>query len=277
MSKDKKYLLPKVDLIFKLLFGDERNREILKEFLLSVLRLPEEEYEEIIFVDPHLLPEYDGDKLGILDVKIKTKTGKILDIEIQVNPSDVMRERVVFYISKMVTEQLGSGDDYEEIKKVVSILIADYELIDNSPKYHHRFTLYDIENKVEFTDLIEINTLELEKLPQVEDGTMLWNWLKFLSSENEEDFEMVAEKNPQIKNAVERLAEISSDEQTRRLYESRHKMEWDIWGRERKAFKNAKIETAKTALGMNLTIDDIVKLTGLTSEEVIKLQKPTVK
>jgi len=48
MSKDKKYLLPKVDLIFKLLFGDERNREILKEFLLSVLRLPEEEYEEII-------------------------------------------------------------------------------------------------------------------------------------------------------------------------------------------------------------------------------------
>jgi hypothetical protein len=56
MSKDKKYLLPKVDLIFKLLFGDERNREILKEFLLSVLRLPEEEYEEIIFVAPHLLP-----------------------------------------------------------------------------------------------------------------------------------------------------------------------------------------------------------------------------
>ena len=169
-------------------------------------------------------------------------------------------------------EQLGSGDDYEEIKKIISILIADYELIDNSPKYHHRFTLYDIENKIEFTDLIEINTLELEKLPQVEDGTMLWNWLKFLSSENEEDFEMVAEKNPQIKNAVERLAEISSDEQTRRLYESRHKMEWDIRGRERKAIKDTKIATAKTALGMNLTIDDIVKLTGLTSEEVKKLQ-----
>ncbi|MCL2052716.1 MAG: Rpn family recombination-promoting nuclease/putative transposase, partial [Lachnospiraceae bacterium] len=126
MSKDKKYLLPKVDLIFKLLFGDERNREILKEFLLSVLRLPEEEYEEIIFVDPHLLPEYDGDKLGILDVKVKLKKGKILDIEIQVNPSDVMRERVVFYVSKMVTEQISSGGDYEEIKKVISILIADY-------------------------------------------------------------------------------------------------------------------------------------------------------
>ena len=272
MSKDKKYLLPKVDLIFKLLFGDERNREILKEFLLSVLRLPEEEYEEIIFVDPHLLPEYDGDKLGILDVKVKLKKGKILDIEIQVNPSDVMRERVVFYVSKMVTEQISYGGDYEEIKKVISILIADYELIDNSPKYHHRFTLYDTENKVEFTDLIEINTLELEKLPQVEDGTMLWNWLKFLSSENEEDFEMVAEKNPQIKNAVERLAEISSDEETRRLYESRHKMEWDIRGRERKAVKNNQIATAKNLLQMNLSAENISVATGLALKEVKELQ-----
>jgi len=272
MSKDKRYLLPKVDLIFKLLFGDERNREILKAFLLSVLRLPEEEYEEIIFVDPHLLPEYDGDKLGILDVKIKLKTGKILDIEIQVNPSDVMKERVVFYVSKMVTEQISSGGDYEEIKKVISILIADYELIDNSLKYHHRFTLYDIENNVEFTDLIEINTLELGKLPQVEDGTMLWNWLKFLSSENEEDFEMVAEKNPQIKNAVERLAEISSDEQTRRLYESRHKMEWDIRGRERKAVKNNQIATAKHLLQMDLSAENISVATGLTLKEVNELQ-----
>ncbi|MCL2052770.1 MAG: Rpn family recombination-promoting nuclease/putative transposase, partial [Lachnospiraceae bacterium] len=170
------------------------------------------------------------------------------------------------------TEQISSGRDYEEIKKVISILIADYELIDNSPKYHHRFTLYDTENKVEFTDLIEINTLELEKLPQVEDGTMLWNWLKFLSSENEEDFEMVAEKNPQIKNAVERLAEISSDEETRRLYESRHKMEWDIRGRERKAVKNNQIATAKNLLQMNLSAENISVATGLALKEVKELQ-----
>ncbi|MCL2052720.1 MAG: Rpn family recombination-promoting nuclease/putative transposase [Lachnospiraceae bacterium] len=271
--KENKYLLPKVDLIFRLLFGDERNCDILKAFLLSVLRLPEKEYEEIKIVDPHLLPEYDGDKLGILDVKVKTKTGKVIDIEIQVNPSDVMRERVVFYISKMVTEQISSGDGYEEIKKAVSILIADYDLIENSPRYHHRFTLYDIDSKVEFTDLIEINSLELGKLPPAPDGTMLWNWLKFLSSEKEEDFEMVADKNPQIKNAVARLAEISSDEQTRRLYESRHKMEWDIRGREKKAIKDAKIEIAKKMLKRDRPIEEIIEDTGLALEEIEKLQK----
>jgi hypothetical protein len=43
-------------------------------------------------------------------------------------------------------------------------------------QYHHRFILYDIENKVEFTDIIEVNTLELRKLPQAEDGSELWDW-----------------------------------------------------------------------------------------------------
>ena len=42
-----KILLPKVDVIFKLLFGDNRNKEILIDFLQSVLNLPDEEYEEI--------------------------------------------------------------------------------------------------------------------------------------------------------------------------------------------------------------------------------------
>ena len=42
---------------------------------------------------------------------------------------------------------------------------------------------------------------------------------------------MLAEQNPQVKNAVVRLMELSSDEKTRLVYESRHKMAWDNWGR----------------------------------------------
>ncbi|MCL2052693.1 MAG: hypothetical protein FWG91_13355 [Lachnospiraceae bacterium] len=87
----------------------------------------------------------------------------------------------------------------------------------------------------------------------------------------ERDFEMVAEKNPQIKNAVDRLAEISSDEQTRRLYESRHKMEWDIKGRERKAIKDTKIAMAKIMLSNNECIEKIIEYTGLTLEDIKKL------
>ena len=262
------FLSPKSDIIFKLLFGDERSVEMLTDFLKAVLRIPAEEYDEVTIVDPHLLREYDGDKLGILDVKIKTKTKKVIDIEIQVKPSKSMKERVIFYSSKMVAEQVGSGNKYHQIKRVISIIITDYSLIEESPKYHHRFVLYDPENNVEFTDIIEVNTLELTKLPEIEDGTELWNWLKFLSAERRDDLEMIAERSPQVKKAVVRLMELSSDERTRLLYESRQKMEWDNQAREIEASNNRAFTIAKNLLAMNVPIDAIATATGLTHEEI---------
>ena len=262
------FLSPKSDIIFKLLFGDDRSIEMLTDFLKSVLRLPADDYDEVTIVDPHLLREYDGDKLGILDVKIKTKTKKVIDIEIQVKPTEEIKSRVIFYASKMITEQVGSGNKYQRIKRVISIIITDYALITESPKYHHRFVLYDPDNGVEFTDIIEVNTLELTKLPEAGDGTELWNWLKFLSAERREDLEMIAERSPQVKKAVVRLMELSNDERTRLLYESRQKMEWDNQARERSAIKNI----AKNLLSMDMPIDKIITATGLTHEEIEDLR-----
>jgi len=76
-------LSPVNDWIFKLLFGDERRKDMLINLLKIFIELPEEEYE-LTFLDTHLKPETEGDKLGILDVKVRTKSGKIFDIEIQV-------------------------------------------------------------------------------------------------------------------------------------------------------------------------------------------------
>jgi predicted transposase/invertase (TIGR01784 family) len=74
-------LPPASDWVFKLLFGDERNKDNLINLLKTFIELPNEEYE-LIFLDPHLKPEAEDDKLGILDVKVKTKSGRILNIEI---------------------------------------------------------------------------------------------------------------------------------------------------------------------------------------------------
>ena len=265
------FLSPKSDLIFKLLFGNIRSVDLLTDFLKAVLRLPADEYDEVTIVDPHLLREYEGDKLGILDVKVKTKSKKVIDIEIQVLPSPQLKQRVIFYTSKMVTEQVGIGENYQNIKRVISIIITDYSLIPDSLKYHHRFVLFDPENGVEFTDVIEVNILEMPKLPKVEDGTELWNWLKFLSVERKEDLDMIAEKSPQVKRAVARLMELSNDERTRLLYESRQKMEWDNQARECVASNDRAVSIAKNLLAMSMPPDKIVEATGLPREEVESL------
>jgi len=239
---ERKILPVKSDVIFRMFFADERNLDLLTGFLKSVLRLPDDEYSEIVITDPYLLPEYVGDKLAIIDVKLHTKSRKIIHIEIQLHITPEMRERIVFYDAKLITEQLGSGGKYHTIQKVVSIIITDEELIQSSPRYHHRFVFYDFEAGVEFSDIIEIHTLELKKLPERDDGTELYDWAKFIAAESEEDLEMVAEMNPQIQKAVVKLRELSADERARDMYERREKAMRDIDSRERWARAEGKAE-----------------------------------
>jgi predicted transposase/invertase (TIGR01784 family) len=266
---DKKIFLPiKSDVIFRLFFADERNAEFLIGFLKSVLRLPEDDYNEIEIADPNLLRKFAGDKLGIIDVKLKTKSKKIIHIEIQLSVTPELRERIIFYDAKLITEQIGSGDDYDIIKKVISIIITDEKLIPLSERYHHRFILYDPDAKVELSDIIEINTLELCKLPEGADGTPLYDWASFIAAESEEELKMIAERNPQIRRAAVKLVELSADERARDLYERREKERRD----ERARMRGVKFDIAKNLFLTNLTTDEISNATGLTYEEVESLR-----
>jgi predicted transposase/invertase (TIGR01784 family) len=258
-------------LVFKLLFGDQRNIDLLTALLKSVLDIPENEYAEVTIIDPHLLPEYEGDKLGILDAKVKTASGKIIDIEIQIYQLPEIKERLVFYISKMVTEQIGEGENYDSIKRVISIVITDFELVKGDNKYHHRFTLYDQKNCKEFTDLIELHTLELPKLPAESDNTELYNWLTFIKSERKEEFDMVAQTNPQINTAVGRLIELSATEKARMLYETREKARRD----EASRMNGMRKTIASNALKKGLSVEDIADITGLPITEIESLRSNT--
>ena len=229
-----KLLSPKVDVVFKMLFGDERSIEILTDFLKAVLNLPDDEFEEVTIVDPHLLREYAGDKLGILDVKVKTRTKKVIDIEIQVKVRPHFIERIVYYQSKMITEQIAAGTDFAKIQRVISIIITDENIIGQYPgaegKYHHRILPCDVDTGYQFTDIKEINILELRKLPMADDGSNLWAWMSFFNAESKEDLDMLVADRPQTKigKAVVRLEELSQDERARMLYESRQMYEWSL-------------------------------------------------
>lgn len=80
---------------------------------------------------------------------------------------------------------------------------------------------------------------------------------------------MLAEKNENIKAAYEILQRISKSKEARMAYEARQAEIMDQLTREKSAVEKTKIEIAKNALLMNLPIEQIEKLTGL-SIEIIK-------
>ena len=280
----------KLDLVFKLIFGDQRNTDILASFLKAVLDIPEEEYERITVVDPYVKADYPGDKYGILDVKIHTKSGQVVHTEIQVDPIPEMDQRTLYYQSKMVTKQLGSGQEFSRIKKVVSIIITEYahSRLSGSGRYHHQFR-YRTGDGIELTDLAEINTLELSKLPREADKTELWNWMRFIETDDEEELKMLATKSPELKKAVGVLKELSADERARMIAEDREKFRRDTVSRFNGARKEGLeeglekgrvegmeeglIAAAKNALAEGASIEFVQKITGLDLETIKKLEK----
>ena len=223
-------LSPRLDLVFKRIFGDPRNVDILEDFLRSIINIPEEEYERLELVDPFTKIESEDDKVGILDIKIRSKNKIVINLEIQQGKIPDLKQKLIFYNSQMITNQIQTGNHYDMIKKAISICIINFDHIHDSDDYLNTYWHSNLKNGSTFTQMSEIHVLELTKLKGT-DTTKLFNWLFFLKSQTEEEFEMVAETNPMIKKAYAVLKELSADEATRLQAEAREKLLRDIESR----------------------------------------------
>ena len=167
-------------------------------------------------------------------------------------------------------------------------MIAGEIFLREHNEYHDVFTLYSQITKTEFTDILEIHTLELPKVPAEADGSELWTWLEFIKAESEEELKMLVKKEPKMKAAAERLLAINRDPATRALYEAREKEQRDSRARVRLAMQRGIAEglekgmekgmekgiaEGRLAIARNMiedreTVDKIMKYTGLSLEEI---------
>jgi predicted transposase/invertase (TIGR01784 family) len=186
-----------------------------------------------------------------------------------------LRERVLFYCSGMVREQMISGDKYEDIKRVVNITIANHVAIPEDMAYHHRYTLYDPETRSEFTDLLEVHVIELPKLSPEDDGSELWWWMKFLTVNTKEELAMIAVKSPVLECAAARLIEVSEDTQTRCRLENQLIYELDQRDRMNAAKKEGReegIEKVISLIEQGLSLDEVKVI--LSKKQVKEGNKP---
>ena len=277
------------DRVFKEIFI--RNKSCMADFLKSILNIPDEEFEDLEYVDTH---SRHGSILGgeyILDIKVKTKS-YIIDVEMQVKRSPVMRQRIVLYLANMIKEQDLSSVNYSKMKKTVSIMIAAEHNINDDNRYFHRYNLRDEKDNSLFTDLLEVDVLELKKLPDQDDGSPLWEWLAFIKTTNEEKMKILADKNAEIEKAYDTLLNISGDEAERhaaqqhemylqdQLAINNEKFEQGIEkgreeGREEgkeEGREERNIEITRNLIKLGMSNDQIAAATGLSLEKIKELK-----
>lgn len=89
------FIPPHSDRLFKRLFGDERDVQVLVGLLRAVLDLPAEDLAEVVLDPTHTSVESARDKEVVLDVKVRTATGRRVDVEIQLASVPNLGERVL--------------------------------------------------------------------------------------------------------------------------------------------------------------------------------------
>ena len=292
-------LLPKVDFVFKRIFGNEKHPNVLISFLNAVLN-PVDPIKAITLKDTTIEKESLESKFSRLDVKATTDKGEEINIEIQIKDEKNMIQRSLYYWSRMYYEQLKKGDIYDKLSRTICINLLDFNLLP-CDKFHSVYRLKECQTNEELTDLEEIHFIELKKMKSVnnieEINSQLEEWIYFINQPESELVRELERKNEDLKEAKEELIRLSGDEETRKRYEKR----MDTLRNERSALKSAeekgiqkglqkglqqglqkgleqgakqeKLEIAKKLIQNGLDNNFIIETTGLTRDEVRELRK----
>jgi len=283
IQEESELLNPKIDYVFKRIFGYQGNETITESFISAVLN---QNITEVVLENNLTLPkDMLDDKVGILDVKAKIDNKINCDIEMQVIDEKNVEKRILFYSSKMYIQTITEGKDYSELQKCIAILITDYEIsgLRDIEKYMTKWNIREEDyGNVILTDVIEIYIIELPKVEKYKNGKPLDLWVEFIKNPKVIDM-----SNGEIKKAKEILEKISQDKNERYLAELREKYIMDQKAIEgagydkglndgvkqgRKQGEEKKtIELAKKMKQQGIDIEVIKKITGLSLDKINEL------
>lgn len=297
-------LSPKVDIVFKKLFGVEENKDLLISLINSVVST-EDQVADVDILNPYNVQDFRNDKLSVLDIKARGHNGKRYNIEIQISNEADYDKRALYYWAKLYTEQLQRGADYSTLNKAIGIHILNFISIPESKKYHHVFNLRDKETGIHYFENMELHTIELSKFEgssalsgvNVSDATFIAKiktsldmWVAFLIRcdllKDLKDQRGLPDKEVEnLKKALDVLEVMDFTDAERNSYEEHLKwlrMESNTLKKsfedgEKKGKAEGKAEIAKTleiaksliAKGMDTKL--IAEVTGLSEEEIQKL------
>lgn len=271
------------DYVFRKIFGEVGNEDITGDLIEKILS---KKYKKIdLSKNPILLPETIENKSGVLDVIVKAEEKDNINIEMQVLEYEYMAERILEYWAKKYSDEFKKGDDYSVAQRTICILITCFEMkqLKDIEKFHTKWNIREeIYTQVILTDKLEFHIINLKKLEKKinNEEKELINWCKFISSPDTLEGKIMKE-NKSIERAKEVLEKISQDEQERDMAYRRERAIRDqkasIASGYNKGKEEGRTEKQKEIvlkmLDKNISINDIIEITGITQEEIEQINK----
>jgi predicted transposase/invertase (TIGR01784 family) len=131
--------LVRFDWAIKKMLRHKANFDILEGFLSELLH---EEIKIKQILESESNKETENDKFNRVDILVENSKNELVIIEVQNSKEYDYFHRMLFGTSKAVTEHIKEGQAYAEIKKIISITIAYFDLGQGKDYVYHGTTIF---------------------------------------------------------------------------------------------------------------------------------------
>ena len=277
---EERYISLLTDFGFKRIFGTKPNKDLLIDFLNSLFN-GEQVVKDVTFLNSEHVGDVHSDRKAIFDVYCENEHGEKFIVEMQNAYQTYFKDRSLYYATFPIREQAQKGEGWNyKLKHVYVVALLNYDMSEpafSDDTINHDIGLLDKQTHRVFNDKLTFKYVEISKFnKRIEElKTNYDKWLFVLQNLSRLD------RQPEylqtaVFNRLFAEAEIAKFTRAElREYEDSLKAYRDIKNSldsaKQEGKKDKAIEIAKNLLEMGMSIDNIMKATGLSQEEIAKL------
>ena len=253
------------DICFKYLFS---KKEMLSDFLNSFYEFVGEN-KKVVAIEVTTQKEIIGKKRKSKtfygDILAYLDCDEIVSIEMYTKFNKREYKKSLAYLTRVYSEQFEEGDDYAQAKKVIGISLMEGNYHLNNFKIVND---YGFVNKINYgkteDEYLQMYLVRLDKVKGIvytDNKKRFIKWLRFIKAGDLAEMEKIAKGDKNMEQALKFMKRFVNDEKNLSIFDS-------IKDRERNAKEEGLIETAKNMLQDGMSINIIMKYTGLSKEEI---------
>ena len=289
-----KYVDPMVDVAFKRIFIQYKNKRLIRELLEHVFHVEISRLELVNVEHPGKTYE---DRNAVFDLECRSNQIGDFIVEVQVKEQEHFAERALFYSTFPISAQAPKGRWDFGLKPVFFLGLLNFDLPASCGKGNgsvHRFSLRNDETSAQMTDRVQFVFMEvgsfsktLEECTSFEDKFLYYfknlpTFVQKPDTQNDTYFDELvaaaeyANLDRKAMTDYERRLKIMRDNQNaeefaiKKATQKGHEagLQQGIQQGIEKGIAEGKIEVAKNLVSMGLSPDQIAKATGLTVEMI---------
>ncbi len=280
--------LVRFDWAMKKILRHKANFDILEGFLSELLG---EEVKIKQVLESESNKETEDDKFNRVDILVENQKGELVIIEVQNTQEHDYFHRMLFGAAKAITEHIKEGSPYANVKKVIAVTIAYFDLGQGKDYIYHGITSFKGIHKGDILGLSDKQIAVYKKASVHEIYPEYWiiktqkfggrikdkldEWVYFLkNAEIKPNFSAKG-----LKEANERLDAMKLPEKERKAYDAylrqmmsvasrNHTIEIEAADIIKKAVENRDVETVIGLYEIGISDDNIAKALKITIAKV---------